>query len=191
MTSATESEITNTVTEEKRVKGVCKWFNNKSGYGFLTVTDGDNKNSDIFVYHSSLQVGNENQYKYLVQGEYVDFTVSNVESSKSQGKYEYHATHVTGINGGKLMCETRNEARVSRPKSEVTNPTFSSRSSSRRLVKNVEATLEKSVEKSLENKVVESEKDDWTQIKPKDLGITPRGRGRPSKSKSKVEVKIK
>ena len=178
MTSATESEITNTVTEDKRVKGVCKWFNNKSGYGFLTVTDGDNKDSDIFVYHSSLQVSNENQYKYLVQGEYVDFTVSNVDSSKSQGKYEYHATHVTGINGGKLMCETRNEARVSRPKSEVTNPTFSSRSPSRRLVKNVEAPLEK----SLENKVVESEKDDWTQIKPKDLGITPRGRGRPPKS---------
>ena len=181
MISATESEITNTVTEEKRVKGVCKWFNNKSGYGFLTVTEGDKKESDIFVYHSSLQVGNENQYKYLVQGEYVDFTVSNVESSKSQGKYEYHATHVTGINGGKLMCETRNESRVSRPKSEVTKQTFSSKSPSRRLVKNEKPSLEQ----SLENKVVESdqvlEKNDWTQIKPKDLGITPRGRGRPPK----------
>ena len=189
MTSATESEITNTVTKEKRVNGVCKWFNNKSGYGFLTVTEGETKDSDIFVYHSSLQVGNENQYKYLVQGEYVDFTVSNVDSSKSQGKYEYHATNVTGINGGKLMCETRNEARVARPKSEITQSTFSSRSPSRRLVKNVEATLEKSVEKSLDTKTVESEKvlekDDWTQIKPKDLGNkgVSRGRGRPPKSK--------
>jgi cold shock CspA family protein len=183
MTSATESEITNTVTEDKRVKGVCKWFNNKSGYGFLTITEGEKKESDIFVYHSSLQVSNENQYKYLVQGEYVDFTVSNVDSNKNQGKYECHATNVTGINGGKLMCETRNESRVSRPKSEVTKPTFSSRSPSRRLVKTEKPTLENNAVESVEpvesDKVLE--KNDWTQIKPKDLGITPRGRGRPPK----------
>jgi len=161
MTSETESEITNTVTEEERVNGVCKWFNNKSGYGFLTITEGEKKDTDIFVYHSSLQVGNENQYKYLVQGEYVEFNVSNVDNDKSQGKYEYHATSVRGINGGKLMCETRNESRVSRPKSDVSKPTFSSRNPSRRLVnKNDNPTLEQ----SLENKVIESdqflEKDD-------------------------------
>jgi len=183
MTSATESEITNTVTEEKRVKGVCKWFNNKSGYGFLTITEGEKKDSDIFVYHSSLQVGNENQYKYLVQGEYVEFIVSNVDTDKSQGKYEFHATNVRGINSGKLMCETRNESRVSRPKSEMTKPTFSSRSPSRRLVKNDKPTLEQ----SLENKVVESDKvsdkDSWTDIKPKGLANSGRGRGRPPKVK--------
>ena len=167
MTSTTESEITNMVTEEERVNGVCKWFNNKSGYGFLTITEGEKKDTDIFVYHSSLQVGNENQYKYLVQGEYVEFNVSNVDNDKSQGKYEYHATSVRGINGGKLMCETRNKARVSRPKSEMTTPSFSSRSPSRRLVKNEKPALEE----SLENKVVESDnvldKDSWTDIKPK------------------------
>jgi cold shock CspA family protein len=180
MTSETESEITNTVTEEKRVKGVCKWFNNKSGYGFLTITEGEKKESDIFVYHSSLQVSNENQYKYLVQGEYVDFTVSNVDSSKSQGKYEYHATNVSGINGGKLMCETRNESRVSRPKSEITKSTFSSRTPSRRLVKNEKPALENNGVESLESDEV-LDKESWTDIKPKDLGITPRGRGRPPK----------
>jgi len=183
MSQATETVTSNTVTDEKRVKGVCKWFNNKSGYGFLTVTEGEKKDSDIFVYHSSLVVGNENQYKYLVQGEYVDFTVSNVESSKSQGKYEYHATNVTGINGGKLMCETRNEARVSRPKSEMRNENFLPRSQSRRLVKNEKPTLEKSVESQQSEKVLE--KDDWTQIKTKDLAITGRGRGRPPKSVQK------
>ena len=179
MSQANETVTSNTVTDEKRVKGVCKWFNNKSGYGFLTITEGEKKDSDIFVYHSSLVVGNENQYKYLVQGEYVDFTVSNVESSKSQGKYEYHATKVTGINGGKLMCETRNEARISRPKSEMTNAKFSSR----RLVKNENPTLEKSLESVESEKVLE--KDDWTQIKTKDLAIAGRGRGRPPKSVQK------
>lgn len=29
-----ESETRNAVTTGERVKGVCKWFNNKSGYGF-------------------------------------------------------------------------------------------------------------------------------------------------------------
>ena len=181
MTASNETVITNTVTEAERVKGVCKWFNNKSGYGFLTITEGEKKDSDIFVYHSSLQVGNENQYKYLVQGEYVDFTVSNVENSKSQGKHEFHATNVTGINGGKLMCETRNEARVSRPKSEVTKPSFSSRSSSRKFVEDKQSNLEKTLDKVAIASTKDLDNNDWTQIKPKDLGITPRGRGRPPK----------
>lgn len=180
-----ESETRNAVTTGERVKGVCKWFNNKSGYGFLTITEGDKKDSDIFVYHSSLQVVDENQYKYLVQGEYVDFTVSSVDSSKSQGKYEYHATNVSGINGGKLMCETRNEARISRPKSEITKSTFSTRNLSRRLSKNDNATLEHSLEKNLveSNKVLE--KNEVIQIKPKDLANSGRGRGRPPKINQK------
>lgn len=185
MTSANEVVTTNMVTEEKRVTGVCKWFNNKSGYGFLTITEGEKKDSDIFVYHSSLQVENEKQYKYLVQGEYVEFIVSNVESSKSQDKYEYHATNVTGINGGKLMCETRNEAKVTRSKLEIPKSSFSSRSPSRRLVKNEKLVLEKSLESDKP-----LEKDDLTQIISKDLAFPGRGRGRPPKS-SKSEINKK
>jgi len=190
MSSSNENVITNTVTEEERVKGVCKWFNNKSGYGFLTITEGEKKDSDIFVYHSSLQVGNENQYKYLVQGEYVDFTVSNVENSKSQGKHEFHATSVTGINGGKLMCETRNEARVARPKSDLLTQSFSSSTPSRSLVKDKQSNLEKTLDKVAiaSTKVTialtkDLENNDWNQIKPKDLAnkMPGRGRGRPPK----------
>jgi hypothetical protein len=184
MSSSNETVITNTVTEEERVKGVCKWFNNKSGYGFLTITEGEKKDSDIFVYHSSLQVGNENQYKYLVQGEYVDFTVSNVENSKSQGKYEFHATNVTGINGGKLMCETRNEARVTRPKSDLTKPSFSSSTPSRTLVKDKLSNLEKTLDKVAIASTKDLDNNDWNQIKPKDLANSGRGRGRPKKVSS-------
>jgi cold shock CspA family protein len=171
MSLVEESVTTNTETAEMRVKGVCKWFNNKSGYGFLTVTEGEKKDMDIFVHHSSLRVGNENQYKYLVQGEYVDFTLSDIDKSKGDSKYEFHATNVTGVNSGKLMCETRNETRSNKPKS-----VFKSSFLSKKPVK--EDNSEKVVEKSKE--VVE--KDEWESVKPKSLGV--RGRGRPKKEKN-------
>lgn len=92
-----------------RLVGRVKWFNNKAGYGFITVSDGDRAGSDIFVHHSGIQVSNE-QYKYLVQGEYVEFKVEKTEG----GAHEYQAGDVSGINGGKLMCETRRDFRQAR-----------------------------------------------------------------------------
>uniref|UniRef100_A0A6C0I9W8 CSD domain-containing protein n=1 Tax=viral metagenome TaxID=1070528 RepID=A0A6C0I9W8_9ZZZZ len=86
--------------------GRVKWFNNKAGYGFITVTDGPKSGSDIFVHHSSIKVDSE-QYKYLIQGEYIEFALSTVASDK----HECQATDVSGIKGGKLMCETRNDIR--------------------------------------------------------------------------------
>ena len=91
------------------VLGRVKWFNNKVGYGFITATNGDMSGSDIFVHHSKVNVSSE-QYKYLVQGEYVEFSVEKTEG----GSHEYQAGNVSGINGGKLMCETRNEFRQTR-----------------------------------------------------------------------------
>ena len=99
----------NVSTSSERLTGRVKWFNNKSGYGFITVTDGDKSGSDVFVHHSSIKVDSE-QYKYLVQGEYVDFNLSNTKNSV----HEFQAGEVYGIKGGKLMCETRHESRVAR-----------------------------------------------------------------------------
>jgi len=88
-----------------RIFGRVKWFNNKAGYGFITVIDGPKAGSDLFVHHSSIQIAVE-QYKYLVQGEYVEFTLSSVAS----GDHESQAADVTGIRRGLLMCETRQAA---------------------------------------------------------------------------------
>jgi len=89
--------------------GRVKWFNNKAGYGFITVTDGSRSGSDIFVHHSAINVENQ-QYKYLVQGEYVEFGLIKTTS----GDHEWQASSVNGIKGGKLMCETRHELKISR-----------------------------------------------------------------------------
>lgn len=94
--------------------GRVKWFNNKYGYGFVTVIKADNCNSaevvpvntDIFVHHSEINVSND-QYRYLVQGEYVAFDVVKT----TNGKHEYQCAKVKGMYGGQLICETRHEAR--------------------------------------------------------------------------------
>lgn len=94
--------------EGQRVTGHVKWFNNKAGYGFISV-DTQSGVRDVFVHHSAINV-NQEQYKYLVQGEYVDFECSRVENSQ----HEWQASNVRGLNGGKLMCETRRDIRESR-----------------------------------------------------------------------------
>jgi len=102
------NDVTPSVATE-HLLGRVKWFNNKSGYGFITVTDGKRSGTDVFVHHSAVNVEN-NQYKYLVQGEYVEFDLIKTQSEK----HEWQASNVSGIKGGKLMCETRHELKVAR-----------------------------------------------------------------------------
>jgi CspA family cold shock protein len=102
------NDVTHSVASE-HLLGRVKWFNNKAGYGFITVTDGKRSGTDVFVHHSAVNVEN-NQYKYLVQGEYVEFDLIKTTS----GAHEWQASNVHGIKGGKLMCETRNETKQAR-----------------------------------------------------------------------------
>lgn len=99
---------TNSVVIE-HLMGRVKWFNNKSGYGFITITDGNRSGTDIFVHHNSIVVSSQ-QYKYLVQGEYVEFDLVKTNSDK----HEWQAAKVLGMRGGKLMCETRHELNIAR-----------------------------------------------------------------------------
>lgn len=89
-----------------RLVGQVKWFNNKAGYGFITIRDGEYADKDIFAHYSELRV-TTSQYKYLMEGEYVEFDLVKTEGSK----HEYQATDISGIKGGGLMCETRNANR--------------------------------------------------------------------------------
>lgn len=108
-----ESNTATPSTPSTLYTGRVKWFNNKAGYGFITVVSTPQssdveKNTDVFTHHSSIQV-NQEQYKYLVQGEYVQFSLTTVEN----GDHKYQAQTVSGIGGGHLLCETRNDVRSS------------------------------------------------------------------------------
>jgi len=78
------------------VVGQVKWFNAKAGFGFVTVGS-----EDVFVHHSEIQVGKE-QFRYLVEGEYVELTVT-----KKAGEEKRQGSEITGIGGGRVMCEVR------------------------------------------------------------------------------------
>ena len=95
--------MSSTDTSLQRYTGQVKWFNNKAGYGFITVTQpGEFVKKDIFTHFSNVNVSNT-QYKYLVQGEYVEFSIN----SSTSDKHEHQAINISGINGGLIMCETR------------------------------------------------------------------------------------
>jgi cold shock CspA family protein len=111
-TNTASPNETNTATaqpQSDRVTGQVKWFNTKAGYGFITGCNGAYSNQDIFVHYSSIKVANS-QYRYLVQGEYVEFDIVKPEGDK----HEHHAINVSGLNNGPIMCEARRSAVLSR-----------------------------------------------------------------------------
>lgn len=94
----------------EKTTGRVKWFNKNAGFGFITAVDGDHSDEDIFVHHTQLTV-EKDQFRYLVDGEYVTFVWS--DSGKEDENHKWHATNVTGICSGPLLCETQNESRLS------------------------------------------------------------------------------
>ena len=98
-TDILESTVTRTYT------GRCKWFNNRLGYGFITV-DNPNKDvpEDIFIHQTNIQPSSST-FRTLRQGEYVSFVVRQDENNTVQ------AINVTGLNGGPLLCDTYVEQR--------------------------------------------------------------------------------
>jgi CspA family cold shock protein len=105
----TNGSTPNAGNNSERLTGRVKWFNNRAGFGFVTVLDGEKKDEDVFVHHSGIEVSSE-QYKYLVQGEYVSFSLRESDNDD----HPYQAGNVRGVLDGWLMCETRNANRSSR-----------------------------------------------------------------------------
>jgi CspA family cold shock protein len=86
----------------KTYNGQVKWFNDKNGYGFITMIDeGDFKGHNLFVHHTSI-TPKVSEYKSLTKGEYVSFNVSKNDVGPQ-------ASNVTGYNGGLLMIDVNNK----------------------------------------------------------------------------------
>ena len=112
------SSSSNVSSSAQRTTGRVKWFNNKAGYGFITATTGAQAGTDVFAHHSGLAVSSE-QYRYLVQGEYVEFHMNSVEG----GTHKFQAADVSGIGRGMLMCETRRTFRENQATEQETHAT--------------------------------------------------------------------
>jgi len=105
-----QTNTQNTVTKSE-LFGRVKWFNHRLGYGFITTIfhhsqegDEDAQPQDIFVHHNAIK-SEEDSYKYLVQGEYVQFNLVDTENTT----YKVQADEVRGIYNGKLLCDVHNE----------------------------------------------------------------------------------
>lgn len=94
--------------------GQVKWFNDKLGYGFITICNvsdsvkeavgmhagpcvGMDSGRDVFVHHSGVRPVNSN-FHSLRKGEYTSFNMMH-------GQNGPQAVDVTGIGGGTLMCD--------------------------------------------------------------------------------------
>ncbi len=179
-------------TPAEHLTGRVKWFNNKAGYGFITVTDGSRSGTDVFVHHSAINVENQ-QYKYLIQGEYVDFDLIKTDSEK----HEWQASNVAGIKGGKLMCETRRELKQARTeykstKEPVAEPkqkavpseatVRSEKSASKQKTTTARARGEGPRETSAKKgpiTKVDSEGNEWTLVAKRESAPAQKPRGRP------------
>lgn len=95
-------EHTVVTTDSDFYVGQVKWFNSKSGYGFITIkNECEKKDSDIFVHYTNILT--DSQYKYLIQGEYVQFKLLTSVNEH----HEFQASEISGILGGELMCQVR------------------------------------------------------------------------------------
>lgn len=84
--------------------GQVKWFDNKLGYGFITVLNNEHSGKDVFVHQTNVHPS-ESEYRTLSKGEYVSLNVSTDE--------KVQALDVTGVLGGTLRCDEPRPARRS------------------------------------------------------------------------------
>lgn len=99
--------------EQPKYIGRVRWYDRKKGFGFVSITDGERAGDDIFVHHTEVQ-SEHKQFCFLVEGEYVEFSIEQRDTNDEKPRVV--ATHITGVKGGKLLCETRYDSYMERKK---------------------------------------------------------------------------
>ena len=124
-TTAESTTPTTTDTIEatsERQLGICKWFDKMKGFGFVQGLD---DKRDFFAHHTQInrspdtsKTFDENVFRYLVAGEYVEFTINeqqagddeddeDEETVRANSNKRVMAACVTGLRGGPLMFQTQ------------------------------------------------------------------------------------
>jgi CspA family cold shock protein len=97
-TSETPQQVEQSV--EKTI-GMVKWFDNHAGYGFISYGNDDN---DVFCHYSNVNRPNENTFRTLTKGEYVEFELQKCTEENKLDKDQ--AVNISGLNGGPLLSES-------------------------------------------------------------------------------------
>jgi cold shock protein len=64
------------MADNERETGVVKWFNNKKGYGFISMASGD----DLFVHHSAIIAEG---FRSLAEGDQVEFAIKQDQKGQA------------------------------------------------------------------------------------------------------------
>ena len=98
-------KVTATPIDSTSYVGQVKWFNNRLGYGFITIiSECERRNEDIFVHQQHI-TPQTSDYRSLQQGEYVSFLLGKADTEGESSKHITQAVSVTGVFGGTLMCD--------------------------------------------------------------------------------------
>ena len=74
----------------EEITGKVKWFNESKGYGFITVEDdGNGQSQDCFVHYSSIE---GEGYRTLTEGESVTFQMVQGQKGPAAEKVRRHGT---------------------------------------------------------------------------------------------------
>jgi len=120
-----KTQVSETVTpiDSTSYVGQVKWFNNRIGYGFITIVcDCERKSEDIFVHQQHI-TPKTSGYRSLVQGEYVSFQLGRADSETEGSKHVVQAVNVTGVFGGTLMCDQTSTVTTGESVRKNTKPT--------------------------------------------------------------------
>jgi cold shock CspA family protein len=121
----TQNQVSATPIDSTSYVGQVKWFNNRLGYGFITIiSECDRRNEDIFVHQQHI-TPQTSDYRSLQQGEYVSFLLGKADTEGESSKHSTQAVSVTGVFGGTLMCDQiprRSNAPSTTPEVTKTQP---------------------------------------------------------------------
>ncbi len=121
----TQNQVSATPINSTSYVGQVKWYNNRLGYGFITIiSECERRNEDIFVHQQHI-TPQTSDYRSLQQGEYVSFLLGKADTEGESSKHITQAVSVTGVFGGTLMCDQiprRNNAPSTTTESTKTQP---------------------------------------------------------------------